>query len=45
MQYATLSNMEKIKKQQNGKTEEQRQKGRKLNKTQRGGKIREWESV
>lgn len=45
MQYATLSNIEKIKKQQNNKSEEQRQKGRKLNKTQRGGKIREWESV
>lgn len=45
MQYATCSNIEKIKKQRDGKTEEQRQKGRKLNKTQRGGKIREWESV
>ena len=45
MQYATCSNIEKIKKQQNNKSEEQRQKGRKLNKTQRGGKIREWESV
>lgn len=42
--YATCSNMERIKKQQNHKTEEQRQKGRKLNKTQRGNR-KEWESL
>ena len=43
MQHASCSNMERIKKQQGHKTEEQRQKGRKLNKTQRGN-YRDWET-